>query len=212
MTDPSDDILGDLREELRSVAPSPVFAAAVRARVNGETPASRGRLLFWMLGGGLAVAAAGALVAVGVWRSPARPEAPGAPAIQAAGVTSTAPLTRAPSPVAPKATPAAATPRPRRSAPAAAPSAGRGGDRALEVITNQREVIERVWAVAARRGVTAGLTATETPPSEAPLVALTVDPIGVDPIVVEALPRADVPAAAGPVIRKVTLDTTRSEK
>jgi hypothetical protein len=210
MRDPSDDILGELREELRSVAPSPVFAAAVRARVNSETPASRGWLLFWMLGGGLAVAAAGALVAVGVWRSPARPQAPGAPAIQTAAVASTAPLTRASSPAAPKA--AAATPRPRLSASAATPSAGSGGDRTLEVITNQREVIERVWAVAERRGVTAGLTRAETPPSEAPLVALTVDPIGVDPIVVEALPRADVPAAAGPVIRRVTLDTTRSER
>jgi hypothetical protein len=73
-------------------------------------------------------------------------------------------------------------------------------------------VIERVWAAAERRGVTAGLTRADAPPSEAPLIALTVDPIGVDPIVVEALPRADVPAAAGPAIRKVTLDTTRSER
>jgi len=209
MSDPSDDILGDLREELRSVAPSPIFAAAVRARVSDETPASPGRLLFWMLGGGLAVAAAGALVAVGVWRSPAQPQVPGAPAIQTAAVASTAPLMTAPSLVAPKA--AAATPRPRLSAPAAAPSAG-SGDRALEVITNQRAVIERIWAVAERRGMTAGLTPTETPPSEAPLIALTVDPIGVDPIVVEALPRSDAPAAVAPVIRRVTLDTTRSER
>jgi hypothetical protein len=214
MIDAPDDILTELRDELRSVAPSAAFAAAVRARVANETRAWRPHLTFWTLGVGSLAAAAVTVAVVGsvLWRSSSPAPVSDVPAVRTASAAESGPMTAARAPAVP-AKPAAA-PAVRRQLPAKAarPKAVSEGP-GIEVITNQREMIERVWAAARRRGEVSELTRAESPLSEPLLTALIVAPLDVDPIVVEPQPRPDSLPASAPVIRKlVTLDTLRSER
>jgi hypothetical protein len=213
MTDPADDLLRDLRNELQSVAPSPAFAAAVRARVAGKVDALGARMLFWTIGG--SVAAAAMIVAIGVWRSPAPPVTSAVPQTQRAATS--APESAVNAPGTPNVAPPAPLERPRatrpRRAPVAIAHAATADGPAIEVITNQREVIARVWEMAQRRGVVTEVAVGEVLRSQQSVAELVVAPLGVEPIVIEAQPRPEAPAASAPVIRKVvTVDTTRSER
>jgi hypothetical protein len=183
------DAFEQLRAELAAVEPSPAFAAGVRARI--ESP---GRVSFrWQPA--LAFAAVAMLVvAGGAYLLPQRSVV--TPIADIAVATVTVPTQPGTVPVPTVAAPRRVPVVARGVAPRVTAEATPGPY--LEVITNQPEMLRRVWA-----GIAGGVARVGLPTAE--FAELTVAPVLVDAIVV---PRIG-PAAGGglvPGARRVVVD------
>ena len=185
-----EDAFEQLRAELAAVEPSPGFAAGVRTRVDARSGAGF-RLPFALATATVAIAA---VVGGAYWLQRGSAVAPGP--IQAVAQSVAVPA------VEPVVTPAPTLPAPRRAraarpvAEAVAAAAPAGPF--LEVITNQPEMLRRVWASVEGGVARAGLPADE-------FAELTVAPVLVDAIVV---PRIGPSAGGGlvPGARRVVVD------
>ncbi|HKW02923.1 MAG TPA: hypothetical protein VJN96_24070 [Vicinamibacterales bacterium] len=168
--DRSDDVLKDLEAAL-AVTPSPEFAHGVRARIHRESSRRRVRPVWTMAG---LAAAAAIVLAVLVWpRQEAGPAAVPATASRAAEPAMPSPQVSAPSHPAVSQVARAAAPRHSPRAPQPVVSAGPD----LVVISNQRDVLQRLWL---RASQTKDLKQED---ASSPLAA----PVGDTPIVSELL-------------------------
>ena len=186
----TNDAFEHLRAELAAVEPSGAFAAEVRTRVDARSGAGF-RLRFALATATVAIAA----VAGGAYwlqRGSAVAPAPIQAVAQSVPVPAVEPVvTPVPSVPAPRTARAA---RPVAEAVSATAPAGPF----LEVITNQPEMLRRVWA-----GINGGVARTGLPANE--FVEIAVAPIVVDAIVV---PKIGPPGGGGltPEARRVTTD------
>jgi hypothetical protein len=177
----TDDVLKDLETAL-AVTPSPEFADGVRARLRGES-ARRSMWPVWAIGG-LAAAVAATFALVFLPRQQSRPglqppagEAPQVAEAARASSPSIAPAEQ----TVPRETPQR---QQRRAASSPAPA-----EPVLEVLTNQGEMLRRVWARVTPSGA---LKEVDTPGAEPPLA-------GDAPIVSDAV---TAPVAIAPVVMK----------
>ena len=181
--DQTDDVLNDLEAAL-AVTPSPEFADGVRARIRRES-ARRRTWPAWAMAGVAAAAAAFALVFLTRHQSRPvlHPPAGEAPHVaEAARSTSSSPVVPAEQAVT------RATPRrePVRSVSSPAPA-----EPALEVISNQGEMLRRLWA---RVAPSAAFKEVDAQSSDQPLggnAAIVSDavtaPVAIAPVVVRPL-------------------------
>ena len=180
-----------LRAELLAVEPSPRFAAGVRARIEAQ-----GRQAFRWQPAFAFAAIAVAAVAVGAYLLQ-RGSTVAPAAVVPVAQTVTAPLPIEPSaPAAPKAAPRQLPASTLAIQPVVTAKAEPGPF--LEVITDQPEVLRRVW-----EGIQGGVARTGLPANEFAEIAVT--PIVVDAIVV---PKIGLPGGGGltPGARRVTSD------
>ncbi len=186
-----------LRAELMAIEPSPAFAAGVRARVEARSGAG----FRWQFALATGAVAAAAVVGGAYWLRPGSAVAPSPAPVIAQSVEA---------PAAAPAVSAMPTVQPVRqmretqvgAQPVAEPVAvATSTGPFLEVITNQPEMIRRVWA-----SVEGGVTRAGLPADE--FAEITVAPIRVDAIVV---PRIG-PAGGGglvPGARRVVMDESQ---
>jgi len=201
--DPADDVLKDLETAL-SVTPSPRFAEGVRARIAADS--TRRRMSPVWAAVGLAAAAGIALMVI--TRQEAYPTAPpsngSTPAVaEAQPVAPVVP--RSAEPVAPR---ASAPHETRRVVPVQA-----SAEPALEVISDQRDVLRRLWARVAPapelKQVDAR-TAVATPDGDAPIVTEAVTaPVTITPVIVKPLGEGGERPEA-PVIRNRDINAGRA--
>jgi hypothetical protein len=187
-TDPID----DLRAELMAVEPSPAFAAGVRARVEAGSGAEF-RLRFVLAAATVAIAAIGAGA---YWLHEGGAVAPAPAPAQAVAQSVPAPAVRPALDPAPTVQPARRA-RQERAVTAPVTAAANAGP-FLEVITNQPEMLRRLWA-----GIDGGVARAGLPTNE--FAEITVAPVVVDAIVVPKIG----PAGGGglmPGARRVVVD------
>jgi hypothetical protein len=178
----TDDVLKDLEMAL-AVTPSPQFADGVHARLRGES-ARRRMWPVWAIGGlAAAVAAMFALVFLTHQQSrPAlQPLAGEAPQVAEAARATSSPFIVPTEQTVPRETPQR---QQRRGASSPAPA-----EPVLEVLTNQGEMLRRMWARVAPSGA---LKEVDTSGAEPPLAGNT-------PIVSDAV---TAPVAIAPVVVK----------
>lgn len=185
--DQSDDVLREIRAELMVVAPSPAFAAGVRAKVEGRQSASP--FLRWAL----AAAAVIAVASSGYWLASERP----APQI------AMAPSTPEPAGVAPQPSAPRVEAKPVAKAGATTVTVLPAGPD-LTVITDQPEAIRRVWTRAV-----ADVSGPGSPPDE--IREITVAPVVVNPIVIPLIGDAGR-GGVTPTVRANADNATRSER
>jgi hypothetical protein len=186
------DPIQELRAELMAVEPSPAFSAGVRMRVERQS----GMRFGGALGLTLAAVTAVAIVAtvVSMWRRPAEP----VPAATVAAAPHVAPVVESTpsSPALPERGPSVV--RARVQAAESVPVASANTGPFLEVITNQPEIIKRIWA-----GIDGGVARVGLPANE--FEEITVAPVRVDAIVV---PKIGPPGGGGivPGARRIVVD------
>ncbi len=210
MTDERDDVLEDLRAELSAISPSPGFAASVRTRVAASS--DRRGLGTWMWPVALAAAAVIVVSAYVAFTTTPIEETP-VPQMAGTAAPAAAPVRSEVTAAVP-----AAGAAPVASAPKLSPASRQSSDvhavatgPALDVITNQPEVLRAIWARARWPMVEATVETASPVPAEV-VREISVAPILVEPIVVRALDPSGTGGGGTPEIRRVAADATGSER
>jgi hypothetical protein len=198
--DRTDDVLNDLEAAL-AVTPSAGFADGVRARIRGQSARRR----VWPVWAAAGLAAAAVVWLVVAVRPGSRAESP-APSAATPAVAEVHPNPRAP--VA-SVEPAAVRPAVAREKPGVAESRASAAP-VLEVISNQRDVLQRLWTRASRATPLKqedAASPSSTPAGDTPIVSeMLTAPVTIAPVVVK--PLGD--GGGMPVIRRFEINAGRA--
>ena len=203
--DPTNDVLQELEAAL-TLAPSPEFADGVRARIRSESTRRRAWPMWAMAG--LAAAAAIALVVLTrqQFRPKLQPTAGEAPQVAAVARPTSSPPVASAEQGAPRPTPRR---EPHRSARATA-----SAEPVFEVISNQGEILRRLWARVTPSGT---LKEVDAPRAEPPLggnAAIVSDavtaPVAIAPVVVKPLGDGGGDRPDQPTIRNREINAGRA--